>query len=83
MMGSDDQKVQLKQLFKTSEAFSTEDKISAVKDLFLATGAAEASQKLMQNYTQKAFNTLESLSLNQEASTVLIDFANQLMQRKF
>jgi len=83
MMGSDDQKVQLKQWFKTSEAFSTEDKISAVKDLFLATGAAEASQKLMQNYTQKAFNTLESLSLNQEASTVLIDFANQLMQRKF
>ena len=83
MMGSDDQKVQLKQWFKTSEAFSTEDKISEVKDLFLATGAAEASQKLMQNYTQKAFNTLESLSLNQEASTVLIDFANQLMQRKF
>ena len=83
MMGSDDQKAQLKHWFKTSEAFSTEDKISAVKDLFLATGAAEASQKLMQNYTQKAFNTLESLSLNQEASTVLIDFANQLMQRKF
>ena len=83
MMGSDDQKAQLKHWFKTSEAFSTEDKISAVKDLFLATGAAEASQKLMQNYTQKAFNTLESLSLNHEASTVLNDFANQLMQRKF
>ena len=83
MMGSDDQKAQLKHWFKTSETFSTEDKISAVKDLFLATGAAEASQKLMQNYTQKAFNTLESLSLNHEASTVLNDFANQLMQRKF
>jgi geranylgeranyl diphosphate synthase type II len=83
MMGSDHQIAQLKHWFETREACSTEDKISEVKDLFLATGAAEASQKLMQNYTQKAFNTLESLSLNQEASTVLNDFANQLMQRKF
>jgi geranylgeranyl diphosphate synthase type II len=81
-LGSSDQIIQLQNLFETNKKISNEDKISAVKRLFQETGAAEASQKLLQYYTKEAFNILDSLEINLEKKQQLIDFTNHLMQRK-
>lgn len=82
LLGSSDQILQLQNLFETNKKISKEDKILAVKKLFMETGAAEASQNLLHNYTKQAFNILESVEINLEKKQQLIDFANQLMQRK-
>lgn len=82
-MGSLNQKNQLKEWFETKDKITDGSKISVVKKLFTETGAAAASQKLMQDYTNQAFTVLDSLSLNFARKQLLVDFANQLMQRKF
>ena len=82
LLGSSDQIIQLQNLFETNKKISKEDKILAVKELFKETGAAEASQNLLHYYTKEAFNILDSLEINLEKKQQLIDFANQLMQRK-
>jgi len=82
LLGSSDQIIQLQNLFETNKKISKEDKISAVKGLFKETGAAKACQKLLRYYTKEAFNILESLEINFEKKQQLMDFANQLMQRK-
>tara|TARA_B100000989_G_scaffold259358_1_gene209521 strand:- start:963 stop:1931 length:969 start_codon:yes stop_codon:yes gene_type:complete len=82
LLGSSDQIVQLQNLFETNKKISKEDKILAVKELFKETGAAEASQNLLHYYTKEAFDILDSVEINLEKKQQLIDFANQLMQRK-
>jgi len=82
LLGSSDQIIQLQKLFEINKKISKEEKILAVKELFKETGAAEASQNLLHYYTKEAFNILDSLEINLEKKQQLIDFANQLMQRK-
>ena len=60
-----------------------EQKIKAVKELFEETTSAEASQELMQNYTEQAFQALESLEIKKQGKAILRSFANKLMQRQF
>ena len=54
-----------------------------VKKLFTTSGAAAESQNLMKEYTEEAFRVLDSLELKSKRKQILIDFANQLLQRKF
>ena len=83
-MGSFKQKDQLRKWFQANKKFNNQvDKVLIVKKLFKETGAAEASQKLMQYYTKEAFNILDTLAIKSEKKQLLIDFSNKLMQRKF
>lgn len=82
-LGTQEQQKELNHWFASNEDFKVEEKIEAVKKLFIATSAAEASQDLMQNYTQQAFQLLETLEVNEQGNNVLRTFANQMMQRQF
>jgi len=81
-LGTEEQKKELEQWFESKGDIKAEEKIEAVKRLFIATTAAEASQELMQNYTQQAFKLREVSRVNEQGGKVLRTFANQLMQRQ-
>ncbi|MEL1241185.1 polyprenyl synthetase family protein [Flavobacterium flavipallidum] len=59
-----------------------EAKIAQVKEIFLNSGAANATQKAIEGYTFKAFETLEKMDINAEKKAVLRAFGEGLMGRK-
>jgi geranylgeranyl diphosphate synthase type II len=75
-----DEKELLTQLFSV-ELEDNENKIKAVKEIFNSTGAAEATQKAIQEFTQKAFETLEKMNISEDKKTILKDFGQNLMNR--
>jgi geranylgeranyl diphosphate synthase type II len=58
------------------------DKIKSVKEIFLATGAAQATKEAIQEYTLKAFQTLQKLKIATEKKERLQAFGENLMGRK-
>ena len=72
---------QLQQLFTVSLEDNIE-KIETVKQFFNASGSAESTKKEIKNYTNKAFEVLETLSISDEKKAVLKQFGNQLMTRE-
>ena len=58
-------------------------KVIAVKGIFKSSGASIASQKLVTSYTEDAFKKLESLTISQQGKELLIEFGQNLMNRKF
>ena len=76
----DGQKEQLLHLFSIQPNDNT-DKINMVKEIFNETGASEATQKAIEIYTFKAFETLEKLNINADKKTVLRVFGENLMSR--
>jgi geranylgeranyl diphosphate synthase type II len=58
-------------------------KVIAVKDIFKSSGASIASQKLVTSYTEDAFKKLENLTISQQGKELLIEFGQNLMNRKF
>ncbi|WP_374541322.1 polyprenyl synthetase family protein [Flavobacterium sp.] len=77
---SKDQQQQLSHLFSIQPTDNSE-KIESVKQLFLETGASEATKKEIENYTVKAFNTLNRLSISEDKKTLLKAFGEMLMSR--
>ena len=75
------EKDQLLHLFSIQPAENS-DKISAVKNLFDQTGAAGATQKAIQDYTLKAFDTLYQINIDNEKKSILKSFGENLMGRK-
>ena len=75
------EKEQLLQLFSIQPS-ENDEKIAAVKNLFIETGAAEATQKAIQSYTFKAFETLYQISIDNEKKDILRSFGENLMGRK-
>lgn len=75
------QAMQLHHLFSINPE-DTQDKIQAVKDFMISSGAADQTQKEIENYTQKALQILESLDLEASKKEVLRDFAISLMNRE-
>jgi geranylgeranyl diphosphate synthase type II len=75
-----DEKELLTQLFSV-ELEDNENKIKAVKGIFDSTGAADATQKAIQEFTQKAFETLEKMNISEDKKTILKDFGQNLMNR--
>jgi len=57
------------------------DKINSVKNLFNTTGSSAATQKAIQQYTFKAFETLEKMDINLDKKNVLKTFGEKLMSR--
>ena len=58
-------------------------KVIAVKEIFKSSGASIASQKFVASYTEDAFKKLESLIISTQGKKLLIEFGQNLMNRKF
>jgi geranylgeranyl diphosphate synthase, type II len=72
---------QLQHLFSIQPADNT-DKINSVKEIFGETGASDATQTAIQEYTLKAFETLQQISIDNEKKEILKSFGENLMARK-
>ncbi len=75
------QKEQLLHLFSIHPSDNS-DKIATVKDIFNSTGASKATQQAIQDFTLKAFATLQKISIDNEKKEKLQSFGENLMGRK-
>ena len=74
------EKEQLLHLFSIQPSDNS-DKINLVKEIFNQTGASEATHKAIQNYTFKAFETLEKMDIGTSKKAILKAFGEKLMSR--
>jgi geranylgeranyl diphosphate synthase type II len=58
------------------------DKIESVKTIFNESGASDATKKAIQEYTLKAFDTLQNIGIDNEKKDILRSFGENLMGRK-
>ncbi|MDI1317944.1 polyprenyl synthetase family protein [Flavobacterium sp.] len=77
---SDNEKEQLLHLFSIHPSDNA-DKISSVKEIFNQTGASEATQKAIHEYTFKALETLNEMKIGTDKKEVLKAFGEKLMSR--
>lgn len=68
--------------FYTNDASNIEDKISNVKQIFNESGASSETNIIIENYTEKAFNILDSINISSEKKELLKQFGTSLMNRK-
>jgi geranylgeranyl diphosphate synthase type II len=78
---SEAEQAQLLQLFSIQPEDTTE-KINSAKAIFNSSGASKATQLAIQEYTLKAFETLDKIDLNKEKKAILKNFGENLMERK-
>ena len=57
------------------------DKINSVKQIFHSSGAAQATQKAIHDFTLKAFETLEKMNVSLDKKAMLTNFGENLMKR--
>ena len=57
------------------------DKINSVKQIFHSSGAAQATQKAIEDFTLKAFETLEKMNVSLDKKAMLTNFGENLMKR--
>jgi geranylgeranyl diphosphate synthase type II len=57
-------------------------KIEAVKEIFNNSGASKATHDAIQDFTFKAFETLEKMNIDESKKDVLRVFGENLMGRK-
>jgi geranylgeranyl diphosphate synthase type II len=74
------EKEQLLHLFSIHPTDNT-DKIESVKQIFTQTGADVATQKAIQDFTLKAFQTLDKINISEDKKAILKAFGNKLMSR--
>jgi geranylgeranyl diphosphate synthase, type II len=75
------QKEELLQLFSKS-LVENEEKIRLVKEIFTSSGASEATQNAIKDYTFEAFKTLEKMQIEADKKALLKAFGENLMSRK-
>ncbi|WP_010523111.1 polyprenyl synthetase family protein [Aquimarina agarivorans] len=80
-LGSTSQQEELLYLFSDSFDGGKLGKIENAKQLFIETNAAEATKKLINVYTKKAFDELDVLDISTENKALLVDFGKYLMHR--
>ena len=76
-----EEKEQLLHLFSIHPTDNT-DKVQSVKQIFTQTGADAATQQAIQDFTLKAFQTLDAMNISDDKKAVLRAFGNKLMSRK-
>ncbi len=79
-LGSKEMKAELKILYESS----TEDldqKIATTLNLFEQSGATETTKQAIQNYTQAAFDVIETIEIEPNKKQLLRDFGSMLMTR--
>jgi geranylgeranyl diphosphate synthase type II len=72
---------ELKSLFSIQPEDNT-DKIERVKALFNSSGASKATQDAIQDFTFKAFQTLDKMNISTDKKEMLKAFGENLMGRK-
>ncbi len=77
---NDDDKEQLLHLFSI-QPNDNSDKINSVKEIFNQTGASEATKNAIENYTLKAFKTIEIMNISADKKAILKAFGQKLMSR--
>jgi geranylgeranyl diphosphate synthase type II len=77
---SAEEKVKLLQLFSVS-LDENETKIEEVKSIFNMSGASNATQQAIQDYTLKAFATLDKMNISSDKKAILKSFGENLMNR--
>lgn len=75
-----DEAQQLEHLFSIAPSDPSE-KIETVKEQFIESGAAQATQDEMKKYTEQAFQSLESIQISEDKKQLLRDFGLGLMKR--
>lgn len=78
---SPEEKEQLMHLFSIHPNDNS-DKISLVKEIFNSTGASQATQKAIQEFTLKALETLRKINIDLDKKEILKSFGENLMGRK-
>ena len=76
----ENQKNQLMHLFSIHPSDNV-DKITSVKEIFNASGASSATQQAIQDFTLKAFETLEKMNISSDKKSMLRAFGENLMNR--
>ncbi len=76
-----DIKEQLLHLFSIQPKENT-DKINSVKEIFNSSGASKATLQAIKEYTEKAFETLEKMKIEEDKKKILRLFGENLMGRK-
>lgn len=76
-----EQAQQLAHLFSVHPQDSKE-KIEAVKEIFVQSGAAQETKNAIQDFTFKAFDTLQKISIDNDKKEMLRAFGENLMGRK-
>jgi len=66
----------------SSTSISDSDKVESVKVLFNTSGASEATQQAVKDYTDKAFEVLKTLNISEDKKQLLRVFGEQLMNRR-
>jgi geranylgeranyl diphosphate synthase type II len=77
---SAEEKAKLLQLFSVS-LDENESKIEEVKSIFNSSGASSATQQAIQDYTLKAFATLDKMNISSDKKAMLQSFGENLMNR--
>ncbi|TBN02412.1 polyprenyl synthetase family protein [Hyunsoonleella flava] len=77
---SNETAAQLLELFSSTPEDATV-KVQDAKTLFLDSGAAEATKKAIEGYTNKAFTVLQYLDISEDKKAVLKAFGTNLMNR--
>ena len=57
------------------------DKILTVKEIFLNSGAAEATRKEIEKYSNHAYSLLDGINISEEKKEMFREFGHNLMQR--
>jgi len=65
-----------------TNSISADKKVEVVKLLFNSSGASEATQDAVKNYTNKAFDVLKVLNISEDKKQILRLFGEQLMNRR-
>jgi geranylgeranyl diphosphate synthase type II len=78
--GSSAQAEELEHLFSINPKDPT-DKISTVREIFLTSGAAEATREEIEKYIDHAFSLLEGINISEEKKDKFRHFGKSLMQR--
>lgn len=79
--GSKEQAEELGNLFSINPKDST-DKIETVKEIFLTSGAAKATQIEIERYSNLAYSVLDEIAFSEDKKERLRMFGEDLMQRK-
>jgi geranylgeranyl diphosphate synthase type II len=78
-----DQDLILRWFSEKTPSGKAEEKIKAVKELFESSGAKTRTQSLVVQYTEAAFEKLDSLSLDSQGKSIFKKFGQNLMERKY
>jgi geranylgeranyl diphosphate synthase type II len=73
-------KQRLLELFE-SEIEDNSIKIEQAKTIFIASGADKITQEAIEEYTLKAFSTLDKMNIDNDKKEILRSFGQNLMQR--